>query len=356
MNEEAYDITLPKIDIELCTRDSNMSAIDKVRNMDEDSFEDFTNEWLYGCCYKTKYVKIQRIGGAGDKGRDIIGTYQDGDVDYYQCKHYQTPLMPTQFYKEFGKLCYYTFKNEIQIPKKYYIVASNDLGPSLSDLIVNTSKLKMELFANWDKYCRKSISNEEIILNRTLKEYIGNFDFSKIEHIPITQVIDEHLKTKYGKLRFGGIKVNVPTVTQPNNIEEEELPYVNALLEVYSEDSEIPIQSTDDLKKYNDYYTHFQRQRKDYYSIETIRRFVRDTFTDDNDFLCFKNEVYNGIIDVYEEKYKNGYQRLKEVLKQASQINTNKALLDSYLHLIGSSEKKGACHLLVNDDKLRWKK
>ena len=42
--------------------------------------------------------------------------------------------------------------------------------------------------------------------------------------------------------------------------------------------------------------------------------------------------------------------------KQASRINTSRVLLDSYLHLIGSSEKKGTCHILVNDDKLRWKK
>lgn len=353
--EKLYDITSPKIDIELCTRDSNMPAIDKVHNMDEDSFEFFTNEWLYGC-YRNKYAKIQRIGGAGDKGRDIIGTYQDGTVDYYQCKHYQTALMPSQFYKEFGKLCYYTYKNEIQVPQKYYIIASNDLGPSLSDLIVNTSKLKNELLANWDNYCRNNISNVEIILESKLKEYIDNFDLSIVEHIPIAQVIDEHLKTEYGKLRFGGIRINVPNITQPDNIEESELPYVNALLEVYSEDSNLSLQSTDDLKKHNDYYTHFQRQRHDYYSIETIRRFVRDTFTDDNDFLCLKDEVYNGIIDVYEENFENGYRRLKEVLKQASQINTSKVLLDSYLHLIGPSEKKGTCHLLVNDDKLRWKK
>lgn len=355
MKEE--ELQTPKIDLNLCTSDRNIPPLDKVFMMDEDSFEDFTVEWLYGC-RSSKYNKIIRIGGAGDKGRDAIGYYQDGSCDYYQCKHYDSPLSPSVYDVEFGKLCYYTWNNEIKTPKKYYIVASHNIGSKLLKLIQDPKELKKELTETWDTHCRKNITDtQDIVLSAELKKYINEFDFSIVEYIPIEEIINEHIKTVYGKIRFGGVRLDPPDkLNPPKKIDTEELPYVDALLEVYSEDSNLAIQTTDDLKKYNDYYTHFQRQRHDYYSIETIRRFVRDTFTDDNDFLYLKDEVYNGIIDVYEETFDNGYKRLKEVLKQASQINTSKVLLDSCLHLIGASEKKGTCHLLVNDDKLRWKK
>ena len=102
------------------------------------------------------------------------------------------------------------------------------------------------------------------------------------------------------------------------------------------------------------YFKHLNRQRKDYYSAETIRRFVRDTLTDSQQFDILKEEIYNGIIDTHEQKYDNGYKRLVEDLKQASVTNTSKSMLDSKLHCIGNSERKGVCHMLVNDEKLRW--
>ena len=126
-------------------------------------FEQFTLEWLYGC-KKEKYLSIKRIGGAGDKGRDIVGYYSDGTVDYYQCKHYNAGLAPTNYYMELGKLCYYTYKGEIPIPKEYFIIASNDVGPSLQDLIDDQSALITSLIKNWDVYCKSKITKTEEIL------------------------------------------------------------------------------------------------------------------------------------------------------------------------------------------------
>lgn len=51
---------------------------------------------LYGC-KKSKYSSICRIGSAGDKGRDVVAYHNDGSVDYYQCKHYNVALMPTNY-------------------------------------------------------------------------------------------------------------------------------------------------------------------------------------------------------------------------------------------------------------------
>lgn len=73
----------PHIDIELYGTDTNIAPTDKVHIMDEDSFEQFTLEWLFGC-KKSKYSSIKRIGGAGDKGQDVVGYYSDTLTDSQQ--------------------------------------------------------------------------------------------------------------------------------------------------------------------------------------------------------------------------------------------------------------------------------
>ena len=345
----------PKIDIELYGTDVNIPPIKKVNIMDEDSFEQFTLEWLYGC-KKAKYSLIMKIGGAGDKGRDVIAYHSDDSVDYYQCKHYTNTLYPSDYYLELGKLCYYTYRKEIPIPKAYYIVASNDVGPSLQDLIDNPPKLLLSLLENWDKYCMSKITKAaEIKLDNTFKKYIENFDFSIIKSYPMAQVIDDYLDTIYGNIRFGGRRIDMPTSVLPSKeIAPNEMAYIAALLEAYSDELKIKIDTVLSLEAYDNYFKHLNRQRKDYYSAETIRRFVRDTLTDSQQFSVLKEEVYNGIIDIHEQDYDSGYKRLVADLKQASMTNTSKCLLDSKLHCIGNSERKGVCHMLVNEDRLKW--
>lgn len=349
------EISKPLIDIELYGVDNMIAPIDKVHIMDEDTFEQFTLEWLYGS-KRSQYSVIKRLGGAGDKGRDVVACYEDGSVDYYQCKHYHMALAPTNYYLELGKLCYYTYKKEIPIPKNYYIIASNDVGRALQDMIDAPADLLSNLVENWEKYCKTKITKTvEIELDESLLRYIKSFDFSIIKTYPIAKIIDEYLDTIYGNLRFGGRRINLPEPIVPEaSIEPEELTYIGALLEVYAEEIKIDIDTIEALKAYNTYFQHLNRQRKDYYSAETIRRFVRDTLTDSQQFEVLKEEIYNGIIDIHEKKYDSGYQRLVADLQQASVTNTSKCMLDSKLHCIGNSERKGTCHMLVNDKRIRW--
>ncbi len=349
------ELDKPRVDIELYGSDTHIPPIDKVHIMDEDSFEQFTLEWLYGC-KKTKYASIKRIGGAGDKGRDVVAYYSDGSVDYYQCKHYNTSLAPSNYYLELGKLCYYTYKKEIAIPQKYYIVASNDVGTSLQDLLDNPVDLRLSLVKNWDTYCKTKITKTtEVVLDDAFSEYIASFDFSIIKTYPMAQIIDEYLDTIYGNIRFGGRKLNMlPTILPDEKIEPIELTYITALLEAYSEELGVQMDTIESLKAHNFYFKHLNRQRKDYYKAETIRRFVRDTLTDSQQFDMLKEEIYSGIIDTHEQDYDNGFKRLGADLQQAAQTNTSKCLLDSKMHCIGNEERKGACHMLVNDNRLRW--
>ena len=331
----------------------NIPAIEQVRIMEDSAFEDFISEWLYAA-RKKRYCKLERIGGSGDKGRDIIGTCLDNSLDYYQCKHYKSPLTPSEFTVELGKLCYYTFIDEYPIPKNYYIVASNDIGPSLSDMLDNPELLRKELIDTWDKRCKDQLTTTPIILDESLREYIVKFDFSIVQHCPIQLIIDEHLPTQYGALRFGTPSVSRPSPVLPPQIPEvDEQTYIIELLKVYSEETGQLITSINDLEVFDKWHKHLDRQRKDYFSAEAIRRTLRDIFTDDDEFLVFEEEVLSGIIDVYESGYQSGYERLKAVLTQASNTSIQKSMLACKLNWIGTNEKKGSCHMLVNEKRLK---
>lgn len=49
---------------------------------------------------------------------------------------YNSALAPSNYYLELGKLCYYTYTKDIPLPKSYYIVASNDIGPTLQTIVI----------------------------------------------------------------------------------------------------------------------------------------------------------------------------------------------------------------------------
>src|SRR5687767_8337700 len=79
-----------------------IQPIKRLEVFSEDEFERFVLEWASGFL-KSKYVSVEQRGGAGDKGRDVIGWLDPAGVENrrwvnYQCKHYSTPLQPNQFW------------------------------------------------------------------------------------------------------------------------------------------------------------------------------------------------------------------------------------------------------------------
>lgn len=87
---------------------TSIAPLSRLKSISDEAFEDIVLEWAHGYL-KNVYSQVRRIGGAGDKGRDIICYYENNDIDIYQCKHYGKTLSPTNFWVEFGKLCYFTY-------------------------------------------------------------------------------------------------------------------------------------------------------------------------------------------------------------------------------------------------------
>ena len=331
-----------------------ISKQDRVKLMSADDFEEFIKEWLE--TRKDKYFDIERLGGAGDQGRDVIAYLNDPqknpenyEWECYQCKHYKNPLSPSNVWKEFGKIIYFSFLGEYPVPKSYYLVGSNDIGTSLSDLLRKPQKLKEELIKNWDNHCKDKITDKkEVTLTDDLKNYINNFDFTIFKKLKIQTVINEHQKHKNHLITFGGNLPDRKSLDVPDIKLDEHLPYINQLIKAYDSDSNQSIKNISALPK--KYQRHFNDARKAFYKAEELRLLTRDNLPD-RVFKDLKDNIYDGIINTAEDDFDNGFKRVKSV----ENVSTSLVIQSNPLNdVCGVIDKKGLCHHLVNDKRISW--
>lgn len=327
--------------------------IDRLKIMSDSDFEDLVTEWAYGYL-KKDYASVYRLGGSGDKGRDICAEFPNGQCDIYQCKHYDRPLTPSEYVVEFGKLVYYTsIENGYPIPNNYYIVASKGLGTSLVDIVKKPDSIKNLLISNWDTKCRNQITKtEEIKLTGEFLEYVENFDYSIIHYLSPSDLLEQYRKTPFFKFRFGGGIKRRPRAEIPEiSPDESEMPYVKELISVYTSVSE---RDFDDFNSFiqeeSEYTEHFKRQRKAYFTADSLKRFLRDEYISGGVFDTFRTEIYDAVIDLFSDDYPNKYDRLKKILKAARELSIRINEIPDIL----PNDKVGTCHMLVEKGVIHW--
>ena len=156
---------------------------------------------------------------------------------------------------------------------------------------------------------------------------------------------------------LGKLNLTLPSaLIPPGEVESHEMVYVTELLAAYADAAGIAELPKESLSQHPRYKNDFERRRKDYYAAETIRRGSRDIFreTDPAQFDILKCETYDGVIDEHSQNFPHGYARLNSVMTQAALLSIEKCLLSRLPNWIGNSEKKGVCHILVNDGRLKW--
>lgn len=339
----------------------NGIAIDPLKKLqvfDEDTYEDLILVWANSYLMK-KYEKVFQIGGSGDKGRDICTyiDYKNKIWELYQCKYYQNKLAPSDIYLELGKLCYYTFKKEYNLPIKYYFMSPQGLGPTLIDLIGKPDKLKESLFINWDQYCKSKITNTQLIeLSKDLNNHINTIDFSIFDWVEPIDFINKFRETPYYSMYFGGGLQYSRSITPKaaSTIALEEIVYVRQLFEAYSDYTKEEIKDISDLKSMTELLDHFNRQRDSFYIADSLRQFSREVLPPESDaFNELKEEVYSLIIDVLTKSFPDGYCRLKETIQEAKRGS----FTSNPLHQeIRTQDKEGLCHHLANENRIRWVK
>ncbi|WP_299835068.1 ABC-three component system protein [uncultured Tenacibaculum sp.] len=329
--------------------------IKRIQLFSPDEWEEFIQEWLE--IKSEEYIEVDRLGGAGDKGRDVIAYITNKKKpnykwDCYQCKHYDKPLTPSQVYVEFGKIIYYTYIKDYPVPDNYYFVAPRNCGTSLSMLLDSEDELKKNIKNNWDKYIKEGItSTKSIELKKDLLKYFEEFDFSIFSKISPLRVIEDHKTHSNHITRFGASlpeREKLDEKEVPSTIQKEETVYVNQLIEAYNTVDDTSHKSVNDLNEIHK--KHFSRARINFHHAEQLRNFSRDSLPI-NTFEDFQNEILDSVIDKSEEEYKNSFIKVKEVESEARKVNIASNPLKDVMR---TNDKAGVCHQLVNDKKIKW--
>jgi len=356
------DLPIPTGRGRLSTNDifngSPIPPIDRLRAMSADDFEDLVLEWATEYLGK-KYEKVRQYGGAGDKGRDVIGYYPNGEIDIYQCKQYSSVLSPGIFWVELGKLCYYTFENEYPIPKNYFIVTSLGVGPKLLDYIQDPKVFNSLLLDEWEVKCKTKIKTTDTLLTKEFRKYIENFDFSIVKDKAPHELIEEHRQTYCYAQRFGGGLVkNRDLIPLPTgNVDKKELNYTSLLFKAYSKRINIPILDKSTLEKSSaDLTIHFEKERRSFYATESLDKFSRDNFSN-LEKLPFEELKEDSLIilesNLSISSYSDDMDRLEEskIALMRQEFSGNPLNKE-----IRPMDKAGMCHYLANEKKIKWEK
>jgi len=332
--------------------------IQRLQLIDEDTYEEIVLCWCKDYV-NNKYETIYQFGGAGDKGRDVCA-YVDfaNDVfDLYQCKHYDRKIGYSDVQVEFGKLLYYTFSKQYKIPRSYFFVAPQGISTALHDLIKKPTELKAKIILDWnDKIGSKITSKIKIDLTQELTTYIDEFDFKIIDSIEPINFLEQFKQTMYFPYYFGGglRKKRNLEINMTDEIKEREINYVSQLFNAYEDHTKNTVSTIEDIENNTELKSHFDRSRNCFYLAETLAQFSRDNIPTETDpFNELKDEVYEQVVDVYNQDFADGYKRVIATTKAAKEGSYQSNVLYKE---IKAQDKTGICHHLANEYKFKWVK
>ena len=146
-----------------------------------------------------------------------------------------------------------------------------------------------------------------------------------------------------------------PEVKVPKRVQQPEIKYVMQLYAAYSDATGKPIKKASDLDAL-DYRDDFEHHRKNYYKAELVCRETRDAVRPDeaSPIEALKDEVEEGIYETRRNPYDDALHKVNAVMEQASKVPISSWVDNATFNWIGPAEKKGVCHILVNDERFKW--
>lgn len=216
------------------------------------------------------------------------------------------------------------------------------VGRVCRKLLIDSLKAGNHLKNNKNKKSplKKSEEKKKIDVRSGIHQYINYVpDKEEIEVDGVSFQLSPHLTNNEAEVEFA-------------------LPYCVALFEAYSEKAKqnITAENIED----SEYKSHFKRQQRWFNEAAWYERSLRDTVIDfDDQYNLLKHDVYEGIEPVYhdEDFGTDGVNRLKNIQKQVVILQLDRSNLKNIDNILGNDTKKGLCHVLVNDRKIKsWVK
>jgi hypothetical protein len=326
----------------------------RLQEISDTELEEFIELWVDR--KSEQYVRVERIGAAHDKGRDVVGFSSErgheGPWDLYQCKRKTRGgnLGAPEAMTELGKLFHHHVEGAYQtLPMAYVFVAPRGVVGPLRDLILNPSRLRPHLIARWDNDCARQITATRVIpLTPAIRSAIEAFDFTRVSYLTASLIVKDAAAGPALSKVLGLIPDEAPSGVAPDIIQVEEIPYIDQLRQVYGEAAEIAFATADDVLAHPDHGEHLRRQRTRFFEAASFSRFHRDN-TAPGAVETFKHDVYHGVIEVYAETHPSRLHRVDAVMKHAGL--TQISLLGRLARI---PVRQGTCHHLASEGRLKW--
>lgn len=317
--------------------------------MGDTDWEAFIEECARQLMAEGTYLQVHRLGGAGDKGRDVCGYTKSlpeiDSWDLYQAKHYAGTLSPSEFAPELAKFLFSVFSDAYTRPRSYFICPLR-LGVSLLDRILNPEQMRLWILEEWKKKDGQCGSYKQS-LTPELEEFIEAFPFDIIKAKTPADLLEVHQRTASHWSRFGILGRRDPNPVVPDTPDADEQIYVSALLKVYSEHAGSAIAVPSGIP--HNLQRHFSYQRRLFYSAEGLNRFSRDKLPGAFDDLLEQIEL--GVGSVVSAPHADGMTRLQQTLTVANTLQVTTNPLSARFE---AGDLQGGCHHLVNQERMTW--
>lgn len=334
-----------------------------LKTMHEETYEELVTAWAFWCLKedgKSKYEDVLHIGGAGDKGVDVIA-YTDQTTkrcDIYQCKHYNHPINRSDIIGEIGKFLFFMWKNEIAIPESYYLMGPEGLSGQFTHVYTDPEKLKKAVQDSWAKDIAGHIEKGKAhLLEGELKNFVESFDYTKFKVYSVNRFLKDLLECekRYVYFQYFGFhkeymhRIKKPA---PTELDEYERKYIGYLLDAYNDVDGVTGINEETVKS-SEFAGHYNRARDEFWLAESVKKMEEENRPGDTDeFEELKDDMEDFVADTYEQKYNDANQRMRAVTDKSTSMPKKDRIISSEL---GARELKGVCFQLSNEDRLIWK-
>jgi hypothetical protein len=123
------------------------------------------------------------------------------------------------------------------------------------------------------------------------------------------------------------------------------------LISAYNSHAETKIENVEDTNLTPIYKRHLKRSREDFANAEMLRNFSRGILPN-GAFTSIQKQVKDGIYDILDSEYPNGFDKVKEAVSEARKLQLPSTPLISCITV---NDRGGICQQLANnDDDVSW--